>query len=368
MQFTIQCEELSKALNNIKKALGVVEHVSVVVSEKHVELGATNKISTCTFHLVNVQVEATGKFTLPIEQFMGTIKSRKVMEFKLTDNSLKFRSTEGRSYNGDITTIPYEEIAIQLEEANLKIKLDGSKVKKFYELTNRVVLSGAYEDKTPLPIYLQIKEGGVKAICYDNFHLACVEDRTLHLGMEATVALLPASLATIEAVSGGSGFNLTLSSSSIYAYNKHFRLVQPLIQPDSGTEEDKVNNIEEFISDLMEKEATKAEVSKEDFDTIFGNAITFYSQGIPIEMVVSDGSVSLRVTSSYGKVLEKISATNVVEPSKTIFKCEMSILGELLLKLGSIKTLPLSYVEDTCMYIHWEDDNNLHFYSSGLLV
>ena len=364
MHFTVEGKQFLDALNDIKRALGSIEHVSMSVTDK-LYLGGTNKVCQVQMTLSNVQVESEGNAMVPLETLLGVVKSRKMITFELHKNTLAFSSSDNKSYRGEIVSLPYEPITIDMDSAVTKLNMSTKLVQSFYKCMAAVTLQGSYNNKNPLPIYTSIGPEGIHAICYDNFHLASIKMTGIRVKKAYTLCLLPSVLSTIETLAKGSAFSLVLGTATVIASNEHFSIQQPLIQVD-GDANDVLTNLQSFIDETKTHKSTQVTVLKDKFRVIFDNAMAFYSdQGVSLGIMVTPKGMDLRVKTSYGSVKEVLAGTSVTNPSKSIFKCEMSVLEELLGKL-SVDSLTFSFIEDSALYIEHEAEGVQVFYSASL--
>ncbi len=362
MEFTVDIKSFSDVLGKARKVCPRAVDFNLEAKKKGLVLSVTADDITASFKMRNVQVEEAGEpITLPLDPIMGVIKGRKHLTFSHSDGVLQF--TDGGNYKGDIQIPEYSEIPLEKPTDGFAISLEEPEAAAvFYSAVEDATLTGSFSNAETMNVLLRLGKKGMISMCYDSYYMVRVVDSTAKF--EAALAAIDLGImGVIQSVIGkGDTYTLHLTDSSVYAFNQEFMLRFPAIQIDSV--EENLKQMDTFVANWLKEDYSRVWVETARLKEVLANVSSFYQKGVPINFTVGKKGLMVGIKSSVGQIKEAIEA-KVENPGKEVFNCEYQLLSEVIEKV-TVDTIPLSFIKDSMLYIHINDDAREFFASVAL--
>ncbi len=362
MEITVNIKSFSDVLGKLKKVCPRAVDFNIIPGKRGITLCALSDDIAAKFKVPNATVDEAGDpITVPLDPILGVIKGRTTMTFKFEDDTLSF--SDGGKYSGKIEIPTYQEIDITKPTDGLEINLSDSDASSvFYQAVEDATLSGTFSNAESMNLLMSMGKKGIVALCFDPYYTVKVVDSGAKFS-SAKAALDLSILDSIRSVVGkGDAYTLTITDSSVFAASSDFLLRFPAIQVDSI--DDNIQNMDSFIDQWMKSKFSRVWVETTKLKEVLANIYTFYQKGVPIDFTLSAKGLTVGIKSALGQMKESIPA-KVENPVKEAFHCEYQLISELLDKV-TVDTIPLSFIKDSLVYIHLNDDVREFFAGAAL--
>ena len=122
MKLTIDTKILIDTIKAMERALGTMEFVSLVASDKELILLAQNEGKSVSCSITQVSISAKGECTLPAPVFVGILKNRKEISLDLSKDKLYFKAGSSKDYAGHILVVPFQKIKLESGKVSIEFK------------------------------------------------------------------------------------------------------------------------------------------------------------------------------------------------------------------------------------------------------
>lgn len=362
MEITVNVKSFSETLGKLRKVCPRAVDFNILPGKRGITLSALADDVAVKFKLHNATVDEPGDpITVPLDPILGVIKGRTTLTFKYENDTLVF--TDGEKYSGKIEVPEYQEIDLSKPSDGLEINLSDSEASAvFYQAVEDATLTGAFSQAENMNLLLKMGKKGLIALCFDSYYTVKVIDSgAKYEDLQAALDL--SIIATIQGVVGkGESYSMTITDSSVYAYSQDFLLRFPAIQVESI--DDSISNMDSFIGRWLKSKCSRVWVETTKLKEVLANISSFHQTGVPIDFTLSTKGLTIGIKSATGQMKESIPA-KVENPEKEPFHCEYKLISELLDKV-TVDTTPLSFIKDSLVYIHTNDDVREFFAGAAL--
>ena len=332
MALNFDTDQLTQAVKTVQKVVSAsgntLAHFKVINSDT-VKVSAFNKGTGVGVNVpCRVGKEDRDKtFSVEPKALLDLLANRK--DISLTINASTI-SIQAKSYQADLLTssVEIDEVLPEDIKSKEKTKLSQDAISFISQSLLGLDLKPMLNVETFIPVAIRLTPKGAKAICYDNWHLAYTSD-TKVTG-ELDVVLPYSILGLISREFGGSSFNMVITESSLFAYNKVYELALALPQQDSQNKIDPTAAFD-LVTHMRKAEVVSLDLSTDDLKAVAVNMEAIFKKGEYVEFV-SEGKATCNVTlkSNTGRVSSGVRC----KASKPIkFRTGFAFLKDAIAKL-----------------------------------
>jgi hypothetical protein len=352
MKFNVETGLLLSAIKSCTRIVGASDaYLSFDLNTKKetYRLSASVKGTDVAFTLPLSVVSKSKRenFTIDASVLVSALTGKKNVDIEVRTGSIEVSTgrykaslaTSDSAIDADETTEQQQQ-----EEERKALKLDSTLIEYIRKILPAVELRSLL-DSVPMPVSVRATSKGVTMCCYDSWHMSFTRTKKVTGDCEFTLPVASLSLLMRE-FSGGKPFDLSLSSSVLYAKNKTFELSMAL---PAGDERNVIPASDAFaLADSttdLNADTFTLHGSLAELITNFGSVA---GKGDTVDFVVDRKSCTISVKTSTGSVQSQFKAESK-KPLK--FSTDIACFDDLLSKAGGSTGLEMSVVDGRKMYV-----------------
>ena len=330
MKFKVPGSALCNAILSIKKVTGCT-HITITAEDGELKVEGAEKGKAMRL-ILSAKVITEGGFTVLPDVLVGVCRNRKDVEVTMSADESKVTVTATK-YSADVMILPHEEVSVVEPEGGTELTLADAELAVLLDVCNKAQLTATYADGSALALHVNMTDKGTHVACLDRFHVASVRTRQITMDDELSLILPASTLATVASAAAGETYRILLSDTIVYADNGSFAVQLPMEQAEP-------NNLGlphvKAMQDVIKKEESviSATVDFGELTTLLNNIFAVSEAGVPIEFVVTKGTLSCSTSTHYGSASEDIDAQveGYEKGMDAAFKFNPGLLHEVLFK------------------------------------
>jgi hypothetical protein len=346
MSIQLDTEILSAALATISKvaAGSSVAHFNLM-SKDILQISASNKGTGVALYIPCSAKVKEAEFSLEHAKLQAALSGKKSVEIEVGAGSIKLKSTRQAAELVTVTADKEKILPKGLKEGEAKgtLKIPGELISFIRENISEIELKPILETYSYMPIAVRCSDKGTIIVCYDNWHMAFATTKKITGKVEFS---LPASALSLLAKEfSGRTYKMSITDSTLYAYNDSFEVKLPLPQQDSQNIIP-AENAFELAMGLRKTEGVKVELAVEDMASLSTNMEAVFKKGEHVEFKIADDVCNIVLKSTFGRIASKVRCR---AKKKITFRAQFGFMRDILSKMPA-KTLELTIVPGRMLF------------------
>lgn len=339
MKISVDSDLLSSFVKSCVALIGVLDEnktITLSVTKSDLTVAASGASNSCSMKVPCEVLQKGGStgFSIDYQVLLSAIAKRKVVQIEINDSSIKVQS---QRYEAELLINAFEKIEVVPDEVknDKAIKLKSKFMARINELLPKLQLKPLMSVYDYIPFGIKATKDGTFISCFDQYQSAFVFDSDLTGSLNFT---LPSSVfVRIAKEVKDQDYSMSVSESSLYAWNDQFELATALAQTEG--EQITLDDMIGLVKQLKKQtDGTLIRLRTEGITSLLENAKSIYEKESTFTFETTEDKCKLHLRSSHGN----LSSTIILEetPKKNVtITCDFNFFSSLLSKAPPILEL-----------------------------
>lgn len=326
MRATIDSDIIQEALRIcLRLAAPISGNVTFKTDGPKLYMLSSSELSRCTV-LMPCEVTGTALFAISTESLKSATKGRKELEMVYSKTMLNIKS--GR-YHSSLTTVDAIQVDEDASPEEGKIwKLSADQAMWLKSAVATVALKPPQNLSTYMPISVRLTDKSAFVACYDENHMAFVNDREITGSLDLTLPI--ETLNSVLDVFNKLNFSMNVTKSSLVVKNKLVNVILAL--PETEDEELGASAVLGKAKESLKADGLQIELNRNDVLAFLDNARAVATkERAELKIVTDAGKVSMEVSTVNGT--SKITIKGGVK-KHSVFNVDFEYFDEAVRKCG----------------------------------
>lgn len=328
MQFSIDADLFGSTIRTLQR-IAQVTAVSVEVTKGNVLITGTGNGNSCS---INLPCKILSKsdiraFSISADTLANAIVKRKDIKVTIKENAIEINAAR---YNVELLINQFEKIEVIPEgvKEDKALKLSTKFLDAIRTNLSKIELKPLLSLYDYIPIGIKSTEEGTFVACFDTWQSAFFFDKELTGKLEFT---LPSNVfMTIAKEFKNQSYKLSITDSTVYAYNDYFELAIALTQTE-GEQVTLGHMLALYQSLKKDKSGVKIKLKTEGINQLIENSKAVYEKDSTFTFTTKGNKCKLDLKSSFGSMTTMVMLEEA--PAKDVsFSCDFSFFSTLLAK------------------------------------
>lgn len=344
--FTVDSDLLGGTIKTLQR-IAQVTSISVEVTKGNLLVTGTGNGNSCAINLPCKVTEksAATKFSIAADTLVNAVAKRKDIKVSIKETSVQVASSR---YNVELLINQFEKIEVIPDDvkANKSLNLSSKFLDAIRTNLAKIELKPLLSLYDYIPIGIKSTDEGTFVACFDTWQSAFFFDKELTGKLEFT---LPSNVfMTIAKEFKNQSYKLSITDSTVYAYNDNFELGIALTQTE-GEQITLGHMLALYKSLKTDKSGVKIKLKTEGINQLIENAKAVYEKDSTFTFTTKGNKCKLELKSSFGNMSSMIMLEEA--PDKDVsFSCDFSFFSTLLAKAPA--TLELRVNDRMMLFSH----------------
>lgn len=328
MQFSIDSDLLGGTIRTLQRIAQVIS-VSLEVTKGNVLVTGTGNGNSCCINVPCKIISKSNdsKFSIAADTLANAISKRKDIKITIKDTSIEVNSSR---YTVELLINQFEKIEVVPDavKADKSLKLSNKFLDAIRTNLSKIELKPLLSLYDYIPIGIRSTDEGTFVACFDTWQSAFFFDKELTGKLEFT---LPSNIfMTIAKEFKNQSYKLSITDSTVYAYNDYFELGIALTQTEG--EQVTLGHMLALYQNLKkEKSGVKIKLKTEGINQLIENSKAVYEKDSTFTFTTKGDKCKLDLKSSFGSMSTMVMLEET--PAKDVsFSCDFSFFSTLLAK------------------------------------
>jgi hypothetical protein len=277
---SFQTDDLASALRTLTKIVGTANTIASfeAINSETVKVSSINRGIGVGLYLPCKCSEKVGKtFCVDPAALLAAVAGRRDVSISIEASSVIVKA---KGYTAELLTTSMDIDSILPDDVkkNNKIKISADLIKFISDSLGALSIKPMLSVESQLPVAVKATAKGVQMVCFDNWHLAYVATKKVTGDVAFSIPYNLLELLSKEF--SGAALNVSITESSVFAYNKAFELSLPLPQADGNSI--RPEEAFEVVATLKSADAVTVTLSSEDLLALSSNKFPFLENRVNV--------------------------------------------------------------------------------------